>query len=113
MNRDTLLWISILAPPVVWFLCMEANFALAPWACAFGWKAILLLISVLGLVITASLTFLAWGQWKSLGREWPGDAGGAIPRARIMAILGGLIAAFSFLVILAQSVPAVLMGACQ
>jgi hypothetical protein len=113
MKRDTLLWISILAPPLVWFLCMEANFTLAPWACAFSWKMIMLLVSALGLIITASLSLLAWGQWKSLGREWPGDAAGAIPRARIMAIFGGLIAAFSFLVILAQFIPVVLMGACQ
>jgi hypothetical protein len=113
MGRDTLLWTSILAPPVVWFLCMEANFALAPWACAFGWKFILLLVSVLALVVTASLAFMAWSQWRSLGREWPGDAAGAIPRARIMAVLGGLIAAFAFLVIFAQSVPVILMGACQ
>ena len=113
MSRDTLLWTSILAPPVVWFLCMEANFALTPWACAFGWKYILLLVSVLALAITASLAFVAWTQWKQLGREWPGEAGGAIPRARIMAIFGGITAAFAFLVILAQAVPVVLMGACQ
>src|SRR6185312_3062611 len=103
----------LLAPPAIWFLAMETNFALTPWACAFGWKLTMLLVSLIGLVITAVLSFVAWGQWRALGREFPGDAGGAIPRARIMAILGGSIAAFAFLVILAQGIPVVMMGACQ
>jgi hypothetical protein len=113
MSRDTVLWICLLAPPVIWFLAMETNFVLTPWACAFGWKLAMLVVSAVALVITAFLTFVAWGQWRSLGSEFPGDAGGAISRARIMAILGGLIAAMAFLVILAQSVPVIMMGACQ
>lgn len=113
MSRDTVLWMCLLAPPVIWFLAMETNFALTPWACAFGWKLAMLIVCVVALAITASLSFIAWSQWRALGREFPGDAGGAIPRARIMAILGGSIAAFAFLVILAQGIPVVMMGACQ
>lgn len=113
MNRDTILWAPILAPPVVWFLCMETNFALAPWACAFGWKFVMFIVSGVAFVINAGLSFTAWNQWRSLGQDWPGDQGGAIPRARIMAILGLLIAAMACLVTLAQSVPEIMMGACQ
>ena len=113
MSRDTVLWTCLLLPPVIWFLAMETNFALTPWACAFGWKLAMLLVSVIALAITALLSFVAWSQWRSLGREFPGDAGGAVPRARTMAILGGLIAAMSFLVILAQGIPVIMMGACQ
>jgi hypothetical protein len=92
---------------------MQTNFVLAPWACAFGWKFVMFIVSAVALASTAALSLVAWNQWKSLGQEWPGDAGGAIPRARIMAVLGLLIAALSFLVILAQLVPALMMGACQ
>lgn len=113
MGRDTVLWTCLLAPPVVWFIAMETNFALTPWACAFGWKVAMLVVSAVALVITALLSFVAWGQWRSLGSEFPGDAGGAISRARIMAILGALVAATAFLVTLAQSAPVVMMGACQ
>jgi len=113
MSRDEVLWTCLLAPPAVWFLAMETNFVLTPWACAFGWKVAMLIVCALALVITAFLTFVAWGQWRDLGREFPGDAGGVISRARIMAILGGLVAAMAFLVILAQTIPVVMMGACQ
>ena len=113
MSRDAVLWTCLLAPPVVWFVAMETNFTLTPWACAFGWKVAMLIVSAVALAITASLTLVAWGQWRSLGSEFPGDAGGAISRARIMAILGGLIAAMAFLVILAQAIPVLMMGACQ
>jgi len=113
MSRDAVLWTCLLAPPVVWFLAMETNFALTPWACAFGWKLAMLVVCAVALAITALLSFVAWAQWRSLGSEFPGDAGGEIARARTMAILGGLIAAMAFLVILAQSVPVLMMGACQ
>jgi hypothetical protein len=113
MSRDTVLWTCLLAPPAIWFLAMETNFVLTPWACAFGWKLAMIIVSVVGLVLTALLSFTAYGQWRALGTEFPGDAGGAISRARIMAILGGLIAAFAFLVILAQLIPVMMMGACQ
>lgn len=103
MSRDTVLWTCLLAPPVIWFLAMETNFALTPWACAFGWKPAMLVVSAIALAITALLSFIAWMQWRAL----------ALPRARTMALLGGLIAAMAFLVILAQSIPVIMMGACQ
>ncbi len=113
MNRDTVLWGALLLPPVIWFLSMETNFALAPWACAFGWKFAMFVVSGISFALNAGLALAAWSQWKSLGQNWPGDEGGAIPRAGIMAILGMMIAGMACLVTLAQAVPEIMMGACQ
>lgn len=113
MSRDAALWTGVLAGPIVWLLSFEANFALAPWACTFDAKLALYIISVIALLLAAASGLLAWRQWKELGQEWPGEGGGALPRSRIMAIGGVLLSAMFFLVILAQSIPEVVLGACQ
>lgn len=113
MSRDAALWTGVLAGPIVWLFSFEANFALAPWACTFDAKLALYIISAIALVLAAASGLLAWRQWKQLGQEWPSDGGGALPRSRIMAVGGVLLSAMFFLVILAQFIPEVVLGACQ
>jgi len=113
MSRDLALWTGVLGGPIVWLLSFEANFALAPWACTFDAKLALYIVSVVALVLAAASGLLAWRQWKELGQEWPGEGDGALPRSRIMAIGGVLLSAMFFLVILAQALPEIILGACQ
>jgi hypothetical protein len=113
MKRNLLLWTGVLAGPAVWLMSFEANFALAPWACIFQAKLALYVISLVALALCAASGMLAWRQWTELGREWPGGAGGALPRSRIMAIGGVLLSAMFFIVVLAQAIPEVLLEACE
>ena len=107
------LWAGIFLGPFVWFLSFGANFALAPWACTLQWKPALYVISVVALAISAGSALLAWSEWQRIGRDLPGEGGGAIPRARYMALSGVLISSMSFLVILAQGVAEIILGPCQ
>jgi len=43
----------------------------------------------------------------------PGEIGGAIAHARSLALAGVLLSAIFFLVIVAQAVPNVMLGACE
>src|SRR5438477_4536828 len=113
MKRDVALWTGILLGPTLWFISFGANFALAWWACIWNWKPALYVISFVALAITAGGGVLAWSLWQRVGREYPGEAGGALPRARVLAIGGVLMSALFFLVILSQGVPEVILGACQ
>ena len=113
MSRDFALWTGLLAGPIVWLISFEANFALAPWACVFQAKLALYVVSIVALLLAAASGFLAWRQWSALGRELPGDGGGGLPRLRVMALGGVLLSAMFFLVILAQAIPEVVLGACQ
>ncbi len=113
MKRDLALWTGLLAGPVIWLLSFEANFALAPWACEFQAKLALYVVSIIALILAASSYLLAWRQWKELGKEWPGEAGGTLARSRVMAGGGVLTSALFFLVILAQSIPELILGACE
>jgi hypothetical protein len=113
MTRDFVLWIGILAGPIVWLVSFEASFALVPWACLFQAKLALYSVRILALALAAGSGVLAWRQWNDLGRDVPGDSAGALPRSRIMALGGVLLSSLFFLVILAQAIPEVMLQACE
>ena len=113
MKRNLILWAVILVGPVVWMLSFGANFALSWWACSLAWKPALYVISILALAITAGSGFVAWNQWQQVGRELPGETGGAVARMRTMAIGGLALSTLFFLVILAQGISETILGACD
>ena len=113
MNRTLALWTGILTGPVVWLISFEINFAMAPWACVDQRKIALYVVSLIALIVSAGSGMLAWSQWKELGSELPGDGGGAIPRSRVMALSGMLLSGMFCLVIIAQAIPELMLGACE
>ncbi|MFL6417534.1 MAG: hypothetical protein ACJ74Y_17910 [Bryobacteraceae bacterium] len=112
-RRDLLLWTTDLGPPIVWLFSFQANFTLAPWACIFQVKVWLYFVSLLALVLELGIAALAWSQWKALGAELPGQGEGPVPRARIMALTGIVFGLGFAMVVLAQSIPAIVLGACE
>jgi hypothetical protein len=112
-RRDLLLWTTDLGPPIIWLFSFQANFTLAPWACIFQVKAWLYFVSVLALVLELGLAALAWSQWKALGAELPGAAPGSLPRARLMALAGIVFGMGFATVVMAQAIPALVLGACE
>ena len=113
MRPDARLWAGIVGAPLIWFTTLCTNFALAPWACSLGWKPALHVVSALALALTAACGYAAWTEWRRVGREWPGETAGPIPRRRALASGGVLLSAMSFLVIVAQTITEFLQGACQ
>ncbi len=112
-KRDLILWCSVLAGPVFWLCSFQAKFSWNTWSCSTGTKVPLLLFSLLAVALTASAGILAWRQWKELGEQQPGEGGDVTARSRFMA-LGGLVFSAGFcMVILAQSIPDWILGACQ
>jgi len=112
-RRDLWLWTVVLAPPIAWLCSFEAVFALAPWACTFQTKVALYLIFLCTLLVELSIGALAWRLWKTTGREWATHAEGSLPRKRFMAI-GGLVFSAGFaLVVVAQAIPSLVLGACE
>ena len=73
MTLTSWLWIETLAGPVVWFLAMWTDFAVSGWACPFRWKPVMLIVSFIALLITSACGFIAWKQWRKVGREEPGE----------------------------------------
>ena len=113
MKRAAMLWTGVLAGPAVWFLNLEANFALAPLACGAQSKAPLHLVSIASLAIAAIAGILAASQWRQLSDHYGGGSPVTEMRLRGMAIAGITLSVLSFLVILAQSVPNVILAGCE
>jgi hypothetical protein len=112
-RRDLLLWTTDLGPPIIWLFSFQANFTWAPWACIFQVKAWLYVVSALALLLELGIAAIAWSQWKALGAELPGQGGGPLPRARIMA-LAGIVFGLGFgMIVVAQAIPELVLGACQ
>ncbi len=113
MNRNLALWVSVLGGPVIWLCSFEARFALAPWACTFQSKAALFGVALAALLLCAASGSLAWREWKALGEHGPSSEDGAVPRSTFMAIGGIVLSAGCFMIVLAQSIPEIVLGACE
>lgn len=113
MNRNLILWTSILAGPIVWLISFQTNFALVPWACIWQAKVTLYLVSLAALLVCAGSGVVAWREWRSLGREMEFEGAGALPRSRMMALSGVALSTGFFIVTLAQLIPEVVLRDCQ
>lgn len=112
-RRDLALWTGILAGPIVWLTSFEALFALNPWACIFQTKVTMYSVSIVALALSLAAGVLAWREWRVLGSQMPGQGGDTLSRSRIMAFGGMILSTFSCLLIVAQAIPELILGACQ
>lgn len=113
MKRDSALWIGVLAGPIVWLVSFGARWSLSGWVCAFHWKPALFAIAAASLLLVAGSGMLSWLEWQRVGRETPGEGGGPVPRARMMALFGVALSSLSVLLILATAVPDIMLGGCE
>jgi hypothetical protein len=113
MPRPSLIWIAIPAGPAIWFLSFGANFSLSGWVCQWQWQPALHAVSLVALAVAGGSALLGWSQWQKLGRAFPGETAGLIPRSRVLAIAGILLGSVSFLLILAQAIVQVILGGCE
>jgi hypothetical protein len=113
MKRNLLLWLGFFGGPLIWLLSFGARWSLSGWVCAFRWKPALFVIAGVAIAISAGSGVLSWTEWQRVGRELPGEAGGAVARSRYVALLGVVLSAFAILLIVAQTIPEVVLGACE
>jgi hypothetical protein len=113
MSRNFILWMGILAGPIVWLISFEALYALNPWECIFQTKLALYIISLIAFLASGAAGLLAWRQWNELGKEVDPRGGDVLSRSRSMAFSGILLSSFCCLVIVAQAIPELVLGACQ
>jgi uncharacterized protein involved in response to NO len=101
VKADAVLWAGLAISPLAWFLNLQINFALAPLACQGHSKAVLNLTSAaaLGLVLLGGL--LSWTELRPLSRR------------RGMALGGMALSGLFFLVILAQTIPNLMLRGCE
>jgi hypothetical protein len=102
---------GVVVPPLAWFVQLQANYALASWACRAGHQFVSVLVVLAALVLTAGAGVLAY-------QSWPAEEGFAgepqrIEGARLLALLA-LASSLSFvLVLLASAIPIFILRPCD
>lgn len=109
------LWAGLLAGPVVWLVQFQAAYTLVPVLCKSGARNLALHgVFVVALLLVAGAGLLAWRNFRAVGATAEGEEeAGIIPRTRFMSLLGLLVTAMFFLVIVAQWVASWVFGPCQ
>ncbi len=112
MKQTLALWSGVLTGPIVWFLSLEAKFALSPWVCAWQWKPAVYVVSLLAFVLIAVAGFISWFEWRHLSAHGP-DETVRMGAPQALALGGMLLNAGFFIVLIAQSLPELLMNGCE
>lgn len=112
-RRDVLLWIPVLAGPVSWALTEQLSYMLTPTACWTGNHLLLYIVPICTLLIVLGCAFFAYGRWQREpeGSTETGDPGDS--RARFMAMAGFWACVFFAVVILAETVPNLVLRVCD
>ena len=113
MKQAAALWIGVLAGPIIWLCSFQARYTWVPWACTFQAKFALYLIGLVSLLLTSAAGLVAWRQWRALGSVVPGEDGGSLPRSRFMALSGIVFSGAFAMIIVAQTIPEVMLGSCE
>lgn len=113
MNRSIALWMGLLSAPLIWLCSFEARFVLAPWACTFQNKWALHGVTFAAFILCLCSAFLAFRQWKALGQNAPTEDGSTRARSTFLAILGLVISCGCAMIVVAQSIPEFMLGACM
>lgn len=108
-----LLWVGWIIGPLAWIIHLSASYLAPQWACASGDNERLYTLTGAMLLAAACGILMNWYCWRKLGKEWPDSDGTVVSRSRFMSMLGLLINALSFFVILGQGIPIVILGACS
>lgn len=117
MNQDTRLWIVLLVPAVLWAAHLQTVYSLHPTACEAGNDVVLWLASLLLLAAQAVLILHAYRLWRvhpaSMTEHVDEDPSTNWARVRFMALMGLLGSCFFALMVIAQTVPFLLLRPCD
>ena|SRR5947209_1325155 len=97
-----------LASPLIWFASQGIQFALAPLTCPWHSNAILWMVAGAALLLELASGWAAWIEWK---RQPVADGVPLMPPWLCISAIA-LSVSFAF-VIVAQSIPSLMLGGCS
>ena len=106
-------WIGFFLAPAVFFVHLQLTYVLVPWACVRNGEPWIHLLGAASVVLAAAGAFVAWRTWQRGGRGDPGESGGAMPRTRLLGVLGLGQSLMFALLLLGQWMTAFFLSPCQ
>jgi hypothetical protein len=87
-RKNTLLWLGMLGPAVVWLIYLEATYLLVHHARQTGSLMPLHIVSAVFLICSLAGGIVAWSQWRSLSTATAALDENTVARKRFMSFLG-------------------------
>jgi hypothetical protein len=109
--KNAAIAVAALASPVIWFVSEWAAFALAPLTCSARSNAALWIVAVVALLLVCGSGFVAWTQWNE--RQPDGDQPSGAVMPRWLAISAVVLSGSFIIVIVAQTIPSLILGGCE
>jgi hypothetical protein len=106
-------WVGVFLAPAAFFSHLQVRYVLVPWACATNGSLWIHVVDVLAIAVALLGAFVAWRTWQRAGRDDPSEAGGAVPRTRMLAVTGVGASLMFALVLLAQWMTSFFFSPCQ
>lgn len=106
-------WVGLFLAPAAFFSHLQIRYVLVPWACATNGWIWVHVVDVLGLALALLGAFFGWRTWQRAGREEPSEAAGALPRTRMMGVMGVGTSLMFALVLLGQWMTSFFFTPCQ
>ena len=106
-------WVGLSLAPAAFFTHLQVRYVLVPWACATNGAIWIHVVDVLALALALLGAFVAWRTWQLAGRDKPGEAAGAVPRTRMMGVMGLGASLMFALVLLGQWMTTFFFSPCQ
>ena len=107
-GHDAALWAGVLAGPLAWASNLGISYAIVKWTCGSRHTIAFHAITIGALIVIGAGAVPAWS-----GLDRARAAGVSGERIRFMARWGLLSCAFFALVVVATSIPAWVLNACQ
>lgn len=106
-------WVGLLLAPAVFFAHLQIAYVMVPWACIHHGEVWIHLVGAVAVAATAAGAWVAWRAWNEGGRDAPGDGGGTMSSARLLAVGGLSMSALLALLIAMQWVATFFISPCQ
>jgi hypothetical protein len=107
-------WAGMFLSPVALLLHMQGNYLLVLYICgtALG-RGVVYAAGFVALALSALGCLAAWVTWARGGHGAPGNDTGALPRTRMLGVVGLGVSAIAFLVLVAQVIAAFVGVTCE
>jgi len=109
MKEGLILWVFVFAGPIAWFLTLEGNFAFSTQVCTGAWSYAPAIISSLAVIATATAGMILWTRFRHLRQAQSLTS----KVYQIVAIAGAMLSATFVVVIIAESIPIMMMQNCK
>ena len=106
-------WVGLFLAPAAFFAHLQIRYVLVPWACAVNGWIWIHVVDVLALALALLGALVGWRTWGRAGREEPSEAGGSVPRTRMLGVLGLGASLMFALVLLGQWMTSFFFTPCQ